>query len=63
MLFKISPSEFQWPDLLCNSLNFDTKVFKTAIDKDSDAWFKYFIVYYTNIREFKTFHNVIFHNA
>ena len=63
MLFKISPSEFQWPDPLCNSLNFDTKVFKTAIDKDSDAWFKYFIAYHTKVEKFKTFHDAIFHDA
>ena len=37
MSFKISPSEFQWPDSLCDSSNIDTKAFKTAIDKDSDA--------------------------
>ena len=37
MLFKISPSEFQWPDLSCDSLNFNTKVFKITIDKNSDA--------------------------
>ena len=63
MSSKISPSEFQWPDLLCNSSNFDTKAFKTAIDKDSDAWFKYFVAYHAKIEEFKTFHDAIFHNA
>ena len=63
MSFKISPSEFQWSDLPCDSSNFDTKAFKTAIDKDSDAWFKYFVVYHTKVEEFKTFHDVIFHDA
>ena len=63
MSFKISPSEFQWSDLLCNSSNFDTKAFKTAIDKDSDAQFKYFVVYHAKIEEFKTFYDAIFHNA
>ena len=63
MSFKISPSEFQQSDPLCDSSNFDTKAFKTAIDKDSDAWFKYFIAYHTEVEEFKTFHNAIFHDA
>ena len=63
MLSKISPSEFQWPDPLCDSSNFDTKAFKTAIDKDPDAWFKYFIAYHTKVEEFKTFHDAQqFHN-
>ena len=63
MLFKISLSEFQWSDSLCDSLNFDTKAFKTAIDKDPDAWFKYFVAYHTKVEEFKTFHDAIFHDA
>ena len=63
MSFKISPSEFQWPDPLCDSSNFDTKAFKTAIDKDSDAWFKYFVAYHAKVGEFKTFHDAIFHDA
>ena len=63
MLFKISPSEFQWSDSLCNSSNFDIKAFKTAIDKDSDDWFKYFIVYHTKVEEFKIFHDAIFYDA
>ena len=63
MLSKISPSEFQWPDFPCDSSNFDTKAFKTAIDKDPDAWFKYFVAYHTKVEEFKTFHDAIFHDA
>ena len=63
MSFKISPSEFQWSDPLCDSLNFNIKAFKTAIDKDSDAWFKYFIAYHAKVEEFKTFHDAIFHDA
>ena len=63
MSSKISPSEFQWPDPSCNSLNFNTKAFKTAIDKDPDAWFKYFIAYHAKVKEFKIFYDAIFHNA
>ena len=63
MSFKISPSEFQWPDPPCDSSNFDTKAFKTAIDKDPNAWFKYFVAYHTKVEEFKTFHDAIFHDA
>ena len=63
MLFKISSSEFQWSDSLCDSSNFNTKAFKTAIDKDPDAWFKYFVAYHAKVEEFKTFHDAIFHNA